>query len=771
MSSFTDSSVSLTVLIGGCPLRIEYEFEDGIECLLFQVQSLLSEECSEEVVLIDIFGRQIIDNSHLQGINNEVYCFSNSACQFDNICSKKAFAKEDDTAVIQSQFRIIDTDILLCQCCSKYIDSSLIKQEKVVLHSFSCMSEMALEMGLLYTETALKQPVSLTIPSNDDVEENNDRKEQYMANAQKALSLFMRRNLLENAIQSQHLRSVYEQQSSDSALLGQERTQKESEFLSRIVSGLNQMKTYEDKTHQCNARAVVDYTKIKTYTDEIIAIDPSRPKDQVFMLGLLRWFKHDFFSWTGKPPCCHCKAAKEQMLPKGGVPPSHEERVNGGAGRCELYLCQQCNQTTRFPRYNNPSQLLKSRTGRCGEWANCFALICRALSLDARWVLDFTDHVWVEVWIDSLQRYVHADPCEKSLDAPLTYETGWNKKLTHLISFSRFGIVDATCRYTRKLHEVLLRRNVVREGYIRDTIAHYDNEILNWYINGGTSHTMKGVPLASVDQSLLITSLTEGSTAFERLCNFDVNMDVLTMRRNSLQRELQALAFEHKQEWKVEEMKGRISGDVAWRLERGEGLGQLDRDDSTNTKIELKEGQSRVRIWFHKSSNGVSDSEMFQLSSIVFYDEQGTALTVSSAGKDGMTNKDGSVNEIDVNWDNGNEGILKCLNQQASTNENQKMTDTPSTGKWLSSHVGTVYFIVEGIPSAYIFMTANDNGPPSNYGRTPIHWTVYYNDQETEECHVGEEYYTNYKSYTVYPENGRYPINTISSIDNEKEKA
>ena len=93
---------------------------------------------------------------------------------------------------------------------------------------------MALEMGLLYTETALKQPVSLTIPSNDDVEENNNhRKEQYMANAQKALSLFMRRNLLENAIQSQHLRSVYEQQSSDSALLGQERTQKESEFLSR----------------------------------------------------------------------------------------------------------------------------------------------------------------------------------------------------------------------------------------------------------------------------------------------------------------------------------------------------------------------------------------------------------------------------------------------------------------------------------------------------------------------------------------------------------
>ena len=86
-------------------------------------------------------------------------------------------------------------------------------------------------------------------------------------------------------------------------------------------------------------------------------------------------------------------------------------------------------------------------------------LSSNAMHSDVRYVLDLTDHVWSEIWIPELDRYVHIDPCERAFDKPLMYESGWNKKLTHVISFSRCGVVNATPRYTRSLGQVILRRS------------------------------------------------------------------------------------------------------------------------------------------------------------------------------------------------------------------------------------------------------------------------------------------------------------------------
>jgi peptide-N4-(N-acetyl-beta-glucosaminyl)asparagine amidase len=98
-------------------------------------------------------------------------------------------------------------------------------------------------------------------------------------------------------------------------------------------------------------------------------------------------------------------------------------------------------------------KLLETRNGRCGEWANCFALFCRAVGLETRHVHDNLDHVWVEIYAAELDRWIHCDPCENVMDTPLMYENGWGKKYAYVIAFAKDHIMDVTWRYTfdRKL--------------------------------------------------------------------------------------------------------------------------------------------------------------------------------------------------------------------------------------------------------------------------------------------------------------------------------
>ena len=242
-------------------------------------------------------------------------------------------------------------------------------------------------------------------------------------------------------------------------------------ILQRLSSGAKSVMVYEEKTQQRVARKVIDFCKIRLYGQEYRERHPDQHEDIAFLQALLRWFKGEFFTWCNKPPCLNPQCPTNIKRPaaegpppaqnlkgKGVCEPNAIEKSAGWAGRTELYECNHCKQTVRFPRYNNPMKLLNTRTGRCGEWANAFCMICRALSLDARWVLDFTDHVWVEIWVPSLQRYVHVDPCERAFDAPLMYESGWKKQLSYVFSFSRHGVVDATSKYTRQLGCILERR-------------------------------------------------------------------------------------------------------------------------------------------------------------------------------------------------------------------------------------------------------------------------------------------------------------------------
>uniref|UniRef100_A0A2P2LVP4 Uncharacterized protein MANES_08G133100 n=1 Tax=Rhizophora mucronata TaxID=61149 RepID=A0A2P2LVP4_RHIMU len=235
------------------------------------------------------------------------------------------------------------------------------------------------------------------------------------------------------------------------------------EFEGKIRSYLSQVLMYEDPVRQEAARKTVPVEELEEKALISLAKDgnfkPTKAEqDHAFLLQLLFWFKESF-SWVHAPPCDGC--GNDTILQgMGGALPTETQY---GTTQVELYRCKACASITRFPRYNDPLKLLETRKGRCGEWANCFTLYCRAFGYQSRLTVDFTDHVWTECFSQLFGRWIHLDPCEGECDRPLLYERGWKKKLNYVIGIAKDGVLDVTKRYTRKWPEVLSRRNFITE--------------------------------------------------------------------------------------------------------------------------------------------------------------------------------------------------------------------------------------------------------------------------------------------------------------------
>lgn len=163
------------------------------------------------------------------------------------------------------------------------------------------------------------------------------------------------------------------------------------------------------------------------------------------------WFRSQFPYYYSGCDSCGKKGENEFV---GYIYPSQEERAHQ-AGRTELYQCTTCTSRFRFPRFNAFGKVLSTRKGRCGEYSIVMLKLLQRLGYNARWVVDWADHVWVEAFVGDA--WVHVDPCEAAVDEPLLYQ-GWGKNQTYILAFTDTSVEDVTAKYTTDMEAALKRR-------------------------------------------------------------------------------------------------------------------------------------------------------------------------------------------------------------------------------------------------------------------------------------------------------------------------
>ena len=195
---------------------------------------------------------------------------------------------------------------------------------------------------------------------------------------------------------------------------------------------------------------------------EILSIIPwdqfGDAQDKALIEAATKWFHESYFKYQDKPVCHVC--GKETTKEKFDARPTAQE-AEDGAYTVWRYKCPECEAITRFPRYLSTRKINETKTGQSIESTVLLGCILNALGFQPRVVCNMEyDRMWLEVYVDALETFIHVDPTEGVVDAPYIYEQ-WGRKCRWVVAVGAHDCTDVTARYTRNAEEVIEGRNQI----------------------------------------------------------------------------------------------------------------------------------------------------------------------------------------------------------------------------------------------------------------------------------------------------------------------
>lgn len=65
----------------------------------------------------------------------------------------------------------------------------------------------------------------------------------------------------------------------------------------------------------------------------------------------------------------------------------------------------------------------------------------------------------IKVYSVAQKKWIHVDPSDNIIDAPLIYEHGWKRDIDFIIAYSKDDIQDVTWRYVTNFEKVPIETN------------------------------------------------------------------------------------------------------------------------------------------------------------------------------------------------------------------------------------------------------------------------------------------------------------------------